>query len=195
MIEFDFGSLERKFYDTVVPVDFKESADQPPRREFVHISGMQHGDDEATLFGTWINTQKEFVAHTAVGSLLSLKSWPRMDLKYWTPPARLYKVRNRDTYALVRRRMGKFFRVGLNNQSHDIRDISTGLGWNSHGLDLGPIQPNSRVWSEHVYLKDDNIYFNGSIIGIKSSTKIFLNNPFLIKLIPQWAREKWQIVY
>ena len=195
MIEYDFSSLERKFYDTVIPVDYKETPEMLPRREFVHISGMSNHDDEAQLYGNWLKTKTEFIAFTAVGSALSLKSWPRMELKYWSPPARVYKVRDRDTYALVRRKIGKFFRVGLSNQTHDIRDISTGLGWNCHGLDLGPIQPNSRVWSEHVYLKEDNIYFNGSIIGIKTSTKILLNNPFLIKLIPQWAREKWQIVY
>jgi hypothetical protein len=195
MREFDVSSVERKFYDCIVPVDFKEESTTPPKRGFAHITGVSAVDDGALIHGNWVNGKKPFEAFTPTDTSLALQRWPQVSLKYWLPKARIYKVRDCMDHCMVYRKPGRFFRVGLNNQAFVVREIRSGLSYGCHNLDLDAPLMSPKIWSENLFVNDNSLFYNGMPIGVFTGTKLFLDDKSLLKLIPQSKRETWQIVY
>lgn len=194
-MEYDPTSLERKFYDTIVPIHYQPDIPSARISGYAHILGINSTDNgHAHITGRWKKSGKAFNGFVKTSCGEGTLEWPRLTLEYWLPEIRIYKVKDNMGCATLTRKPGKFFKVGLNDQCYRAKLLNSGLSINVNNLDLYSYpEYGGTIWTKNLFVSNNILHFNNLKVGLVTDTKVFLDDPDLEHLLPSWVKNQWVI--
>jgi hypothetical protein len=181
-MEWSDVEVKRKFEGSLLPIDYFEKETSPPVRFFAQVLGV-HREPGATQVSFYLpDKDTSLYGHLPTFQTPGIR-YPLLKLHYWLPKTGYYKLKKKNDWVFVCRRLRKSYFVGYNGDSYTV----TRLGDTSFTV-------NHIDFTSHTptILHKNKILFQGKTIGLVEKDAVFLDEPQYANFLPSDIVEKWK---